>query len=169
MAERRPASSKGMIIIGCISGLAGLYFIFVGAGALTVPGGPRNLHAPLWILLAAGLVFLLGGAAVVLQALGRRANVEGELPDDAPFWLRATQYLMGVAILTSLGAIGSWIAFGRGERAFSASSGFFSGDVSAAIGRMTFGIGALITWFATIAFAVSGARKLFHRSKRTLG
>ena len=97
-------------------------------------------------------------------ALGR-ANVEGELPTDAPFWLRATQYLMGVAVLTCLGAIGSWIAFGQGERPFSGSSGFFSGDVSAAIGRTAFGIGALITWLGTIAFAVSGARKLFGRSQ----
>jgi hypothetical protein len=164
MAEPRSASSREMIVIGCIAGLAGLYFILVGAGVLPVPGGPRNLHGPLWILLGAGLVFLLGGAAVVLQALGR-ANVEGELPADAPFWLRAIQYLMGIAILTSLGAIGSWIAFGQGERAFSGSSGFFSGDVSAAIGRTAFGIGALITWLGTIAFAVSGARKLFGRSQ----
>jgi hypothetical protein len=164
MAERRPASSKEMIVIGCIAGLAGLYFILLGAGMLPVPGGLRNLHGPLWIVLGAGLVFLLGGGAVVLQALGR-ANVQGELPADAPFWLRATQYLMGVAILTSFAAIGSWIAFGQGERAFSGSFGFFSGDVSAAIGRTAFGIGALITWLGTIAFAVSGARKLFRRSQ----
>ncbi len=162
MAEPRPASLREMIVIGSIAGLAGLYFILVGAGVLPVPGGPRNLHGPLWILLGAGLVFLLGGAAVVLQALGR-ANVHGEFPADALFWLRATQYLIGVAILTSLAAVGSWIAFSQGERAFSGSFGFFSGDVSAAIGRTAFGIGALITWLGTIAFAVAGARKLFSR------
>ena len=153
-----------MIVIGCIAGLAGIYFILLGTSVLPVPGGPRNLHGPLWVVLGAGLVFLLGGAAVVLQALGR-ANAHGELPAEAPFWLRATYYLIGVAILTCFGAIGSWIAFGEGERAFSGSSAFFSGDLSAAIGRTVFGIGALITWLATIAFTVSGARKLFRRSQ----
>jgi hypothetical protein len=164
MAERAPASSKAMIVIGCIAGLAGLYFMLLGAGVLPGPGGPRNLHAPLWVVLGAGLAFFLAGAAVVLQALGR-ANRQGEFPAGAPFWLRATQYLIGVAILASFGAIGGWIAFGPGERAFTGSAGLFSGDVSAGIGRAAFGVGALITWLATIAFAVSGARKLFRRSQ----
>jgi hypothetical protein len=59
MAERTQASSKEMVVIGCIAGLAGFYFLLVGAGVLPVPGGPRNLHAPLWVVLAAGLAFFL--------------------------------------------------------------------------------------------------------------
>lgn len=164
MAERTHAPSKEMIVIGCIAGLAGLYFLLVGAGVLPIPGGPRNLHAPLWIVLAAGLAFFLGGAAVVLQAFGC-ANERGEFPAGAPFWLRATQYLIGVVILASFGAIGSWIAFGPGERAFSGSLGFLSGNVSGAIGRTTFGLGALMIWLAAIGFAVAGARKLLRRSQ----
>ena len=41
MAERTHASSKEMIVIGCIAGLAGFYFLLVGAGVLPIPGGPR--------------------------------------------------------------------------------------------------------------------------------
>jgi hypothetical protein len=164
MAERPHASSKKMIVIGCIAGLAGLYFLLVGAGVLPISGGPRNLHAPLWIVLAAGLAFFLGGAAVVLQAFGC-ANERGEFPAGAPFWLRATQYLIGVAILASFGTIGSWIAFGPGERVFSGSLGFLSGNVSGAIGRTAFGLGALMIWFAAIGFAVAGVRKLFRGSQ----
>jgi hypothetical protein len=164
MAERKHTSSKEMLLIGCIAGLAGLYFLLVGAGVLPIPGGPRNLHAPLWVVLAAGLAFFLGGTAVVLQAFGC-ANEQGEFPVGAPFWLRATQYLIGVAILASFGTIGGWIAFGPGERAFSGSLGFLSGNVSDAIGRTAFGLGALMIWLAAIGFAVAGARKLFRRSQ----
>jgi hypothetical protein len=35
----------------------------------------------------------------------------------------------------------------------------------ASIGRVVFGIGAIVTWLATIAFAVVGARKLVRRGK----
>lgn len=167
MTDRIPASPKEMVGIGCIAAIAGAYFLLVGTGVLPVPGGPKNLHGPLWIVLSAGLAFFLGGAAVILQVLGR-ANAQGELPAQAPFWMRAAQYLIGVAIFASFGAIGSWIAFGPGERAFSGSFGFFDGNVGAAIGRTAFGIGAVIVWIATISFAVSGARKLFGRSKSGL-
>lgn len=164
MVEKTTASPKEMLGIGCIAAVAGSYFLLIGAGVLPVPGGPKNLHGPLWIVLCAGLAFFLGGAAVVLQVLGR-ANAQGELPAQAPFWMRAAQYLIGVAIFASLAAIGSWIAFGPGERSFSGSFGSFEGNVGAAIGRSAFGIGAIIAWLATIAFAVSGARKLFGRGK----
>jgi hypothetical protein len=164
MVEKRPASRKEMIGIGCIAAVAGTYFLLIGAGVLPVPGGPKNLHGPLWIVLGTGLAFFLGGAAVILQVLGR-ANEQGELPAQAPFWMRAGQYLIGLAIFASFAAIGSWIAFGPGERAFSGSFGLFEGNTGAAIGRTAFGIGAVIVWVATIAFAVSGARKLFGRNK----
>ncbi len=164
MAERAPASSKEMIGIGCIASLAGLYFILVGLGVLPIPGGPRNLHGPLWVVFCAGLAFFLGGGALLLQVLGR-ANDQGEFPNDSPTWLRVVQYLMGVAIFASFGAVGSWIAFAPGERAFSGSVGFLSGDIGAIVGRTAFGIGAVIVWLGTIAFAVSGARKLFRRSR----
>jgi hypothetical protein len=120
------------------------------------------LHAPLWILLCAGLAFFLAGAGVILQVRGR-ANERGELPGDASSWLLALQYLIGVAIFATLAAIASWIAFGPGERAVSGSFEFFSGDVGGGMGRIAFGIGAIITWLGAIAFAVSGARKLLAR------
>lgn len=70
MAEPRSASSREMIVIGCIAGLAGLYFSLVGAGVLPVPGGPRNLHGPLWILLGAGLVFYLAALPLFCRHSG---------------------------------------------------------------------------------------------------
>jgi hypothetical protein len=129
-----------------------------------VPGGKRNLHGPLWIVFCAGLAFFLGGVAVLIQVLGR-ANANGELPAAAPTWLPIAQYLVGVVIFAAFAMIGSWIAFGPGARTFSGSFLFFDATTNAAIGRTAFGIGAILTWLATIAFAVSGARKLRARRR----
>jgi hypothetical protein len=133
----------------------GLYFSLIGIGVLPVPGGPKNLHGPLWIMLAAGVVFLLGGIAVVLQDAAGADLDTGELPRDAARWVRVAQDLIGVTIFACFGLIGSWIAFGPGDRAF---SGTFA--VGATLGRIVFGIGALIVWLGLIGYAVSRARKL---------
>jgi hypothetical protein len=93
-----------------------------------------------------------------------RANDRGEFPADAPSWLPMMQYLIGLGILASFGAIGSWIAFWPGERVFAGSLFFLSGEANAAAGRTVFGIGAVIVWTCTISFAVLGGRKLFGRS-----
>lgn len=154
-----------MVVIGVLAGAAGFYFLLVGAGILPIPGGPANVNGPLWLVFCAGLTFLLAGVAVILQALGR-ADDQGEFPADAPRWLRVAQYLIGVVIFASFGAIGSWIAFGSGERVFSGSFLFFSPAANAQIGRITFGIGAVIVWLCTIAFVVAGARKFFGRKAR---
>jgi hypothetical protein len=133
----------------------GLYFSLIGLGVLPVPGGPRNLHGPLWIVLAAGLAFLLGGLAFALHLAAGGEPGSGELPKDAPHWVRLAQYLIGVAILACFDAIGSWIAFGPGERTFGGTI-----PVGPTGGRIAFGIGAVIVWLSLIGYAVSGARKL---------
>ncbi|MGC1899302.1 MAG: hypothetical protein WA716_11445 [Pseudolabrys sp.] len=62
--------------------------------------------------------FFLAGVAIAIQTLCP-SNAIGELPADAPRWLRLVQYLIAVAIFCCFGAIASWIAFGPGERQFS--------------------------------------------------
>ena len=37
----------------------------------------------------------------------------------------------------------------------------FSPEANAMVGRIVFGLGAVLTWLITITLAVSGARKLF--------
>jgi hypothetical protein len=164
MSAQQPATPREIRWIGAGAIAAGLYFILVGLGLLPVPGGPRNLHGPLWLVLLVGLVFFLAGIAMLVQVMGR-ASAGGDLPSDAPRWMRIVQYLIGVAIFGSFAMIGSWVAFGDGPRTFSGNFLFFDGATNASIGRVAFGIGAAITWLATLAFAVSGARKLLRRSK----
>ena len=164
MSERKPATPKEMVGIGVLCAAIGVYFMLIGLGALPVPGGPRNLHAPLWIVLFCGLPFFLGGLALAIQGTGK-ANEQGELPHGTPQWLRVAQYLIGVAIFASFAIVGSWIALAGEAGQFSGSFGGISGGVGAGIGRTAFGIGAIIIWLCTIGFAVSGARKLLGTRK----
>ena len=149
-ATRGEATAIGLLALGI-----GAYFSLVGIGVLPVPGGTRNLHAPLWIVLCCGLAFGLAGVCVLLQRVGHADLTTGELPPGAAGWLRYAQYLLGVAIFAIFAVMGSWVAFGPGERAFSGTL-----PTGPAVGRIAFGIGAIICWLATIGYAVAGLRKL---------
>jgi hypothetical protein len=154
-----------MLVIGLIAGGAGLFFVLVGLGVVPPPGGKKALHAPLWVVFCAGLTFLLGGGAILLHLLSGAKPSDDDFPPDAPSWMRWVRYLAMVAIFASFAAIGTWVAFGPGERAFSVSTPFGSGPSHEWVGRIGFGIGAIITWLCTVAVAVAGARKLFPRER----
>ena len=117
--------------IGPIIGTAGLYFMLVGVGLLPMPGGPKNLHAPLWVLLLVGLTFFLAGASMLIQVAGQ-ANEDGECHRAHRFGCASMQYLMGVAIFAAFAMIGSWIGFGAGPREFSGGLPFVSPEVNEA-------------------------------------
>jgi hypothetical protein len=155
MNRQQPLTSKYAMGIGALFAAIGLYFVLVGLGLLPVPGGPRNLHAPYWVVACAGLVFFLGGAAVFIPATAGDLPANGEMPKNAPRWMHFTQYLFGLVIYLCFALIASWVAFGPGSRSFSGTVPV--GEIG---GRIAFGIGALAMWFAAIAFALHGARKL---------
>ena len=157
MSNGRPATPKEMIWIGALCAGIGLYFILVGLSVLPIPGGPRNLHAPLWIVVCAGLPFFLGGLAVVLQGVGK-ANAAGELPAEAPAWIHAARSLMVVAIFGCFAVIGTWVALAGESGQFSGP--FRGGGFGVGIARAMFGLGAIICWAATIGMALSCWRKL---------
>ena len=134
MSGKQPElSRKSMVGLGLLTAGIGLYFALVGLG-LAPP--PSRANAPGGVVVACGMVFLLGGVAVLVQALGG-ANDQGELPSDASIWLTVIQHLVGLGVVGCLAAIGSWIALlGRSEA--------FSGPV--AVARFAFGVGAVISW-----------------------
>jgi len=164
MSTQQPATPRETRWIGAGALAFGFWLILVGLGVLPVPGGPRNLHGPLWIVFAVGMAFFLAGAAALVQVLGR-ANDGGEFPPDAPFWVRAVQYLIFVAIFACFALIGSWVAFGPGPHAFSGGFMFLGQAANAWVGRALFGFGAIICWLCTLAVAVAGARRLFKRDQ----
>lgn len=162
MSAQQQARPREILWIGIGAVAAGLYLVLVGLDVLPVPGGPSNLHGPLWLVLLIGLVVFLAGLAALIQRVGR-ANAGGDLPADAPQWMRVAQYLIGVALFAFFAMIGSWIALAGDSRQFSGGLPFVAAAINVAIARIMFGFGALICWLGAIAFAVSGARKLFRR------
>lgn len=100
--------------------------------------------------------FFLAGVAIAIQTLC--PNAIGELPADAPRWLRLVQYLIAVAIFCCFGAIASWIAFGPGERQFSGTIMTGNATIDAAIGRTAFGVGAVIIWLCTAESSIRAQR-----------
>ena len=158
MRAQDQASPAEMTLIGIGLGIAGLCGVLVGFEVLPVPGGRNNLHGPLWLATLLGVVGLLAGAACIIQAMGR-ANASAELPANAPFWLRAAQYMIGVVLFAAFAVLGTWVAFAGDARHFSGGIPFL-GAFNVSFARILFGFGALICWLATIGYAVAGARKL---------
>ena len=157
--------SRGTTIgLGAITAAIGFYIVLVGVGALPLPG---EAHAPMWVVMLAGLSFLLGGLGVLLPAAvtGEVRN-DGELPAGSPYWLRVFQYLLVLTLFAAFAMIGSFVAFGPGTRSFGVSAPFVStSEDNEIFGRVAFGAGAIITWLCLILVAVSGWRKLIGRDK----
>jgi hypothetical protein len=141
-AERKvsdDALGKPVIGIGVAFAAMGGFIVLLSLGV--IDSEPGSLRAPVWIGVGAGLVFVLGGVVVVLQAIGGASARTGELPPGAPRWMRVAQYALGLVIVIAMATIGTWIAIGAGERQFSGSL-----PVSATVGRVVFGIGAAVVW-----------------------
>ncbi len=159
MDRNAQSSAKSTIACGLIAAAMGLFFVLLAAGVI-LPGATRGPDEPGWIGVIFGLIFLLGGSAVVIQAVvGDGKTPEGELPATAPMWLHAAYQAICLAIVLSLGAIGTWVAFGPGERQFT-GSGSFLGEFG---GRAAFGIGAASIWIVLAAMAVVKIRRLLLR------
>ena len=127
-----------------------------------IPGADASLEAPRWVVAAAGLSFVLAGAAMIVgYAVAGGAGPDGDLPAGTPRWVRITQTLLGVGIIGALGAVGSWIAFGPGPRAFTVTlPGVGRGPGDETVGRTVFGIGAVLVWIFLAAFVVVSVRRI---------
>jgi len=101
---------------------------------------PGTVHAPKWIVLLAGCLFVFGGVLILLPAR-----------------MRLLRGFLGGLLVTALGVVFDWIAFGLGDRRFSGGMSigplFNSTGSDEAGGRIAFGIaGVLITLFALWAW-----------------
>jgi hypothetical protein len=98
-------------------------------------------------------------------ALAGGVGPDGDLPAGTPRWIRVTQYLLGLGIISSLAAIATWIAFGPGPRAFTVTLPFVGrGPGDETVGRAVFGFGAVLMWMFLAAFVVVSIQRL-RRSK----
>jgi hypothetical protein len=126
-----PLSTAGKWCFALLFWVAGGLVIALAMDWIHAP--PENFHAPRWVVGVAGLVFFAGGFAPLVNA------------SDKNSWGSSTLVLVVVAGMAS---VFNWVAFGDGPRQF--SGGMSLGGigtptpVSAAGGRIAFGIGAVI-------------------------
>lgn len=148
--------------VGALCVALGLYFALIGLGLVRPPS---RVNGPLWIVLCAGLVFAAGGATVIVRGALGMDDKEQDLPADAPRWLKIACWLAGLTVAAGLALMGTWIAFGPGERDFTMSA-TLSGPLSGGFGRVLFGLAAIMTWLMVIVFAHHGAKKIFGAERR---
>jgi len=154
MDQARPID-KTAIACGLLALGMGVFIVLSAFGMIP----SRGSSGERWIGAIAGMAFVLGGLAALIQTCAR-ATPDGNLPSTAPSWVRVTLYLLSLAIVVSFGAIGTWVAFGPGERAFGISIPFLPAWLNEPVGRTAFGVGAVLIWIILIPIAVAGARRL---------
>ena len=150
-------TAKGLRFWGLFAIALGGLILLAVAGVLPSKGE----QAPAWVVACAAAIFVLAGGLLVLRSFMGGDMNDRELPRDAPFWLRTIYYVAGLGIVAALATVGTWVAFGPGERAFSSSIPFLgSGPANPWVGRAAFGIGAVLAWLFFIVAAVAWWRKL---------
>lgn len=126
--------------------LFALPFLATGAGIVAlglgwIPIDPARVHSPGWVIVAAGLVFLCGGVAVLASTVG-----DGRHAARAP----------ALGMVVALAAVFNWVAFGEGERRFTSTvtvngSVVDARPVAESHGRLVFGAFAVVLDVALLA------------------
>jgi hypothetical protein len=132
----------------------GLLVMIAGGGILYISlfGSSEGMHAPRWVIAAAGGMFFSAGVLV-----GSMDTAFNSFRDQK--WFAAIQLLALLTVPLGLMIPTNWVAFGPGEREFSVSisipflSGYFP-NANQILGRIFFGIPAL--FMDVIALGVFG-------------
>lgn len=154
MDERANPIDKTALACGGLSLALGLFVVLSASGLIPTRGSSENER---WIGVIAGMLFVFGGAAVVIQTCAR-ATSAGVLPSTAPRWVRGTLRLLSLAIVVSFGTIATWISIGPGERHFNGGIPFLPAWLNEPTGRTAFGICAVLIWGILILIAIMAVR-----------
>jgi len=148
------------VAVGLAVSAMGALIVLLAVGV--IPGGDASLEAPRWVVAAAGLSFVLAGAAIIVgYAVAGGGAPDGDLPPGTPRWVRVSQSLLGLGIIVALAAVGTWVAFARGPRAFSVTLPFVGrGPGDETVGRVAFGIGAVLMWIFLVVFVVVSVQRI---------
>jgi hypothetical protein len=155
LVEQNPRRKLAVVGIACV--LGGIVILLRTVGLI---GDAGDIHAPGWMVGAAGLAFVLVGIAVATgPADGRPAATSAP-----PTWRR---HVLAGAIVGLMAAAPHWIAFGPGERRFGGILGVpflaVSSAVSETTGRVAFGIGAVLLDVVFVWIVARGLRAALAR------
>lgn len=117
--------SRETILTGAFCMLAGVLPILVVVDWL--PVDPASIHAPSWVLLVIGAVFIIAGLMVIV---GLRSRL-----NDA----------LAAILLIGFAALGFWAAFGADADTMTGGIPFVSRETNASIGKWLFAIGAIMS------------------------
>jgi hypothetical protein len=149
------ASWKLQLLVGLVALTAGAAILAVAAGVIRVPAS--SLHAPLWVIAAAGLVFIFGGLSAVAPLAITSAVAASEQTRAQRKSIKLIQHLLACLMLSSFAAIACWVGFGPGDREFTATTNFGAVErtspASETTGRFVFGgMGLLVGVWAAYAW-----------------
>jgi hypothetical protein len=153
MDQKHPSPWE-TIGLGALAAVIGFYLVLAALSLLPAPGGP---DAPMWLVLAVGFCYLLGGLQVIIPAIVMdELRVEGEASTNTQEPLHVAQCVFALAVIMCCAMVGSWIALGPGLHG---SLPFSSSDSLDVLGRALLAIGAVVIWLGLIAVAISGWRR----------
>lgn len=157
----RPAAVFfGLVFIGC-----GVMPLLIGLG-LVAPAPTHGDPTPAWVGTAAGLLFVLAGATIILDyGIAGGLDADGDLRPGTPFFIRVVNFCLGLTLVGLMLAVFAWVAFGRGRRTFSATVAipFVAQHYARAgelPGRIAFGVVTVMMAAAFVTAAVVGVRRL---------
>ena len=138
-----------LFVFAAIFSFAGLFILLAAFDVIALD--PGSIHAPRWVLAAAGLMFLLGGFMIILR------GTEGHGEKDS-FHQWAEYFVIG-GMMLAFSAVFLWVGFGSGERRFQTETSFGPvttyGEGDALTGRCLFGTFGLATMLGTLYYIVS--------------
>lgn len=161
---RTQLSPGGAIAIGLACGGMGTFCILMALGVFGDSGLSEG--TPPWVGVCAGLVFVLGGLAVIVgYGIAGGAGPDGDLVPGTPFVVRLVQTLLGLGITVLLALIATWVAFGPGARHFTGAGSIGGvavggGSIGELFGRVVFGLGAVLVWAFAIVMLVVSVKRL---------
>jgi hypothetical protein len=138
VVEPRPSPVWGWATI-----LIGLYPVAMALGI--VPSRDESLHAPVWVGVLAGSVFVVAGVTILL---GPGSRLTG---------------LLAAALCLGLAAIGAWVSLFASSGGMSGGIPFAPRGVNVALGRVMFGGGAV---FALLLAGLAARQALSSPARR---
>ncbi|MGB2927207.1 MAG: hypothetical protein WBB82_18045 [Limnothrix sp.] len=124
----------------------GLFCISLGCLPIAVslgllPADPATIHAPLWVIFACGIVFVLGGLMIIFGERHPRFN-----------------HVCALVLLSGMGAIAGWVGLFSDAAGFSGGIPFIPRKWNILFGRTLITSGSILC-FAMAVYALQQALK----------